>query len=178
MSERVWARKQYLATADFRQVCEEAKKAMEGHSYCLIGGLAVAYHVNPPVTMDVDFLFDGEIEEAKFSREWTVAPLLFPTRQPGYPRRGANFRRKNPPNHVVDLLEAGTDRFLLGVLSRAVPATIQRGLRVPVITPEDLIVMKTLAGRDKDVEDIAEIEHGMGDKLDYEYIRKAVDRLL
>lgn len=45
------------------------------------------------------------------------------------------------------------------------------GVRVPVATAEDLIVMKILAGRPKDMEDVKAIVAVQGDKLDIAEIR-------
>ncbi len=44
------------------------------------------------------------------------------------------------------------------------------GLRVRVATPEDIIVLKCLAGRAKDREDVVAILAARGDDLDYDYV--------
>lgn len=45
------------------------------------------------------------------------------------------------------------------------------GVRVPVAAAEDLVVMKVLAGRPKDLEDVKSIVAAQGGKLDVEDIR-------
>ena len=45
---------------------------------------------------------------------------------------------------------------------------------VPVISPEDLVVTKVLAGREKDVGDIRGILHARADSLDVDYIRRTL----
>ncbi len=45
------------------------------------------------------------------------------------------------------------------------------GVRVPVAAAEDLVVMKVLAGRPKDFEDVKSIVAAQGGKLDVEDVR-------
>lgn len=61
-------------------------------------------------------------------------------------------------------------------LQRAVSVDVA-GTTIPVISPEDLIVTKILAGRPKDIEDIRGVIHERKDSLDVARIR-AVLRLL
>ncbi len=63
-----------------------------------------------------------------------------------------------------------------GFLHRAIPANVG-GTLVPVISPEDLIVTKTLAGRPKDIEDIRGVINERRTSLDVERIRATL-RLL
>lgn len=51
------------------------------------------------------------------------------------------------------------------------------GVRVPVASAEDVVTMKVLAGRGKDLEDVAAIVRAVGDRLDLERIRTTL-RLL
>ncbi|MCU1348994.1 MAG: hypothetical protein JWO56_2024, partial [Acidobacteria bacterium] len=60
--------------------------------------------------------------------------------------------------------------------ARSVPVDIE-GVLVPVITPEDLIITKVLAGRAKDIEDIRSVIHERRTSIDVERIR-AILRLL
>lgn len=61
-------------------------------------------------------------------------------------------------------------------LQRAIPVDVD-GIVVPVISPEDLIITKVLAGRPKDVEDIRGVISERRASLDVERIR-AILRLL
>ncbi len=47
-------------------------------------------------------------------------------------------------------------------------------LMVPVISPEDLVLTKVLAGREKDVGDIRSVLHARADSLDLDYIRRTL----
>ncbi len=51
------------------------------------------------------------------------------------------------------------------------------GLDVPVISPEDLIVSKVLAGRPKDLEDLRGILRERRESLDLEQIRETIGLL-
>jgi hypothetical protein len=75
----------------------------------------------------------------------------------------------------LDVILAGPgieDRFF----ERAVPLDVE-GLQVPVATPEDLIVMKILAGRPKDLEDVRTILKERLAKLDLAHVRSMLDLL-
>ncbi|HET8799436.1 MAG TPA: nucleotidyl transferase AbiEii/AbiGii toxin family protein [Thermoanaerobaculia bacterium] len=61
-------------------------------------------------------------------------------------------------------------------LQRAVPVNVH-GTQIPVISPEDLIVTKILAGRPKDIEDVRNVIHARKPALDVERIRSIL-RLL
>lgn len=61
-------------------------------------------------------------------------------------------------------------------LSRAIPVKI-RGTSVPVISPEDLVITKVLAGRPKDIEDLRGVIHERRASLDETRVRRIL-RLL
>ena len=58
-------------------------------------------------------------------------------------------------------------------LRRAIAVDVQ-GIRVPVISPEDLIITKVLAGRPKDIEDIRSVTHERRASLDVKRIRQVL----
>lgn len=61
-------------------------------------------------------------------------------------------------------------------LTRAIRVDVD-GTRVPVISPEDLIITKILAGRPKDIEDIRSVIHERRASLDEERIRAVLHLL-
>ena len=72
----------------------------------------------------------------------------------------------------VDVVLAGPgleDRFF----DRAIVLTID-GVRVPVASAEDVVVMKLLAGRAKDIEDVVAIVASYGKTLDTDYVRQTL----
>jgi predicted nucleotidyltransferase len=75
----------------------------------------------------------------------------------------------------VDIVLAGAgleDEFL----DRAVDVRIE-GIVVPVISPEDLIITKVLAGRPKDIEDVRGVLRERADTLDTSRIRDTLHLL-
>lgn len=61
-------------------------------------------------------------------------------------------------------------------LRRAIPIEI-RGVPIPMISPEDLVITKVLAGRPKDIEDVRGVIHERRASLDEERVRNVL-RLL
>ena len=61
-------------------------------------------------------------------------------------------------------------------LSRAIPVDIE-GVKVPFISPEDLLITKILAGRPKDVEDVRGILRARGRTMDLDRVRSTLDIL-
>jgi len=57
-----------------------------------------------------------------------------------------------------------------------VPVDI-RGMAIPVISPEDLVITKVLAGRPKDIEDVRAIIHERSASLDEERVQRILHLL-
>ena len=51
------------------------------------------------------------------------------------------------------------------------------GVKVPVVSAEDLVVMKILSGREKDLDDVSSIITAQLENLDLDFIRSLLDRL-
>ena len=66
------------------------------------------------------------------------------------------LRLRHPQLGVADLLIAGTD-YQQEALARAREESIIGGERISVLTPEDVIVHKLIAGRSQDIADIEAI---------------------
>jgi len=132
--------------------------------YCLIGGLAMMLHHGRANTVDIDFYVavkDLKSVEALFKKE-------------GFFVRGAGeFQLKAKVNDVsIDLLYA--DHYLgVDVVHRAVEKKLGERF-VRVATPEDLIVLKTLADRSIDRRDIEELRELFRGQLDEAYIAKKI----
>lgn len=62
------------------------------------------------------------------------------------------------------------------LLRRSVEAEL-RGMKVRVISPEDVLLLKVAAGRERDLADIALILFELGERLDWDYVREMGDRL-
>jgi hypothetical protein len=75
-------------------------------------------------------------------------------------------RASRIPDDVVLAGPGLEDQFFAGVQDRVIGAA-----RVPVVAAEDLVAMKVLAGRPRDVDDVAAILHAHRDDLDLHRIR-------
>ena len=150
-----------------------------GVAWYLFGAQAVSLWGRPRFTADIDIT-------VRMDPEWPQL-LVDAMHQNGFRMRAEATNefvattRVLPFEHVesgwlVDLVLAGPgleERFL----SRAVTVDFGGGVRVPVISAEDLIVTKILAGRPKDVDDVRGVLLERGEKLDVDTIRETL-RLL
>lgn len=150
--------------------------------YAVMGGLAVRAHGLPRPTFDVDFtiaidrdglpaLFD-ELEELGYT-----VPEIY---RGGWVDRIAEmplikFHLMVGGNAIaVDVFLAETE-FLQSAMQRRMRAEID-GVTVNVVSPEDLILLKVIARRPRDLGDITDVRFMQGD-LDEAYLRRWVDAL-
>ena len=138
------------------RVLAAASRALE-RVHCggwyVFGALAVTIWSRPRMTADVDITVRLEdVESFCTAMENEGFALRVQNRHEFLARTRVIPFIHNPTGMPLDVVLAGPgieDLFL----SRAVTVQLQ-GLSVPVASPEDLIVMKILAGRPKDVEDV------------------------
>lgn len=175
-SKRHDARLALLKTPEFKTLSKATIRVFGIENIALIGGLAVAHYANPPVTMDADFLVRGscgdilEAVESFFAHPWDITTMTFKNEIPEHCVRVA----RKGKDAVLDFLPTGRNAYLRSVVERAIEIEVQNGLFVPIATVEDVIVLKTIAGRDKDVEDNAAMGVKLGEKIDRAYIRQAL----
>jgi predicted nucleotidyltransferase len=135
--------------------------------HALCGGLAAnLYRTEVRATSDVDLVIaigPSRLLDlvGTFTEEgWRVESFW---------RKSEQIRLSRSDLPRVDCLVATTD-YERAAIDRAIPAEIA-GREVRVLTPEDLIVFKLVAGRARDYEAVAAIINARGGKLDVEYIR-------
>lgn len=143
----------------------------QGWQYCLIGGLAASYWGQPRSTKDVDIvLLTGIGDEERFIKPLTTA----------FAARVAGADQFALTNRVILLqtkkgvgidVSLGALPFEEEMLRRATVREVLPGVRVRIATPEDIVVMKSIANRPRDVDDIERIIAAQGKKLDADYIR-------
>ncbi|HVU01661.1 MAG TPA: nucleotidyltransferase [Polyangiaceae bacterium] len=146
-----------------------------GVDWYLFGAQAALVHGAARVTADVDVTV----------RLGTVTPARLAT---ALKRNGFSLRVENPSfvrtTRVLPVLHVRTgvpaDLVLAGpgledaFLERAAIRDVG-GVAVPVARAEDLIVMKILAGRDKDLDDVAAILDARGAELDARDVRRTLE---
>lgn len=143
----------------------------------VFGAQAIAVRGAPRATMDVDVTLSVERHRIPALLEELGTEGFvhrFPDRKDELLRAGAVL----PLSHVatgmeVDLVVAGSGLEAL-TLSRATLETID-GVRVPVASGTDLVVMKVVAGRGKDLEDVRALL--AGDDVDVDEVRDLLGQL-
>ncbi|MDZ4687542.1 MAG: nucleotidyltransferase [Planctomycetaceae bacterium] len=150
--------------------------------YAVMGGLAVRAHGLPRPTYDVDFTIAIERPELPGLMDeledmgYTVPEIY----RSGWVDRVAEmplfkFCLMIGGNSIaVDVFLAETD-FLRSALQRRLRAEID-GVTVNVVSPEDLILLKMIARRPRDIGDIIDVRFAQGD-LDETYLREWAGRL-
>lgn len=142
----------------------------------VVGGLANAVWGEPRATVDVDLTV------------WVEEPRL-----PTVVRRISETFRALPEDPVTFVqqtrvlpLESGQGvrvdvifgliPFEREALARSVPVAIGE-ITVPVVTPEDLVLMKIFSERSQDLEDARAVIRRQRERLDLEYLRPRVKEL-
>ena len=140
-------------------------------SYATIGGLAVAAWGQPRATHDADVTVLVPLESEK---EFLGSLFqFFPGRIPD----ALEFALKSRVALITALngipidVALGIPGYQEVMIGRATPLELDEGFRVPVCTPEDLIIHKIVAGRGQDVRDIEGILARQEGRLDLGYVR-------
>ncbi len=153
-----------------RQTLIEAVDLLEqrGISCALIGGLAVSLRGQPRMTLDVDLVIHAEIADvlrlvADLSQT-TFSPLFSGVEEVVAKAFILPLRHRTTGIRVD--LAIGMSGFERHAIERATRMPIGSGT-IPVVTVEDLLVMKALAGRPQDEEDIRGIVAVHGESIDW-----------
>lgn len=159
----------------FDAFCREAVDFLTGAStpYLIIGGLAVAVIGEPRMTGDVDVIGYLSVEQATALIDAAVAA--------GFEVAPDERERL----HATGTLRFSKGRFQLDIILASLPfeddararARKRRlfGRLVPLPTPEDRILFKVLAGRDKDLVDAVGVARRHLSALDRRYLDATLD---
>lgn len=150
-----------------------------GTRWYVFGAQAVVVYGRPRLTADLDVTVDVRLE----SWQELEAPLL----EAGFSPRVDDLQafvgrtRVLPLAHdssgiPVDLVLAGPVGLEQEFLDRVRRVDLG-GIRVPLISPEDLVVTKILAGRPKDLEDVRGILREQAGGIDLDRVRDLLARL-
>lgn len=145
-----------------------------GVDYALAGGLAYGALVEPRATTDVDFLIlldhpsAGRVEGLFSSVFDSVAPHSTPKVFQGVSIwRAVGVRGEQ--EMIVDLLLAESD-FLRRALARKRTVDFL-GAALPIVTIEDLMILKAMAGRLQDLADLETIKQRPDLRIDWDYVK-------
>jgi predicted nucleotidyltransferase len=78
--------------------------------------------------------------------------------------------------NTVDLIETRSERYSRGVLKRAVESEL-RAQNIRIVSPEDFVVLKILATRERDLEDAASVLRSLSGGLDLSLIEAEISAL-
>jgi predicted nucleotidyltransferase len=144
--------------------------------YMIVGGIAVGLHTAARATKDIDFAILADEDQtralvaAQEGAGWSA-------RIHGAPGPGAVIRFSRTGGdgvaRWVDVLCAGTP-FEERALSRARQRRLF-GRSIPVVSVEDLIVFKLIAGRPQDLVDVYNLLRDHRDTLDDDYLKRSAE---
>ena len=149
-----------------------------GMQCALIGGLAVSLRGQPRMTVDVDLVVLATVEEALrlvHELDSTCFEPLFPGVEEVVTKSFILPLRHRSTGIRVDLA-IGMSGFEQRAVHRATPVTIG-GTRIPVVSIEDLLVMKALAGRPQDDQDIRGLVAAQRDVIDWSACLELAEKL-
>lgn len=144
----------------------------------LFGAQAAIVYGSPRMTMDVDVTIALEPQR--------VRPLVKALLEGGFVSRTDDLEAFFTRSRVVPLAHRRTqmpldlvvarDSLELAFLDRARLVDLG-GLKVPLISPEDLVIAKVFAGRPRDLEDVRAVLGAQGESLDLTYVRGLLGQL-
>jgi Nucleotidyl transferase of unknown function (DUF2204) len=162
-------------------LCAEALDRA-GLSHALYGGLVLAAYGEPRETHDVDMaVVDLSAESARRALE--SAGMECRIAFDGVVYGGLSLGRVTLLGgeghlglNMLDLVRPRSPRYAAAALGRATEDDL-RGRRIRVVAPEDYVIFKALATRDRDVEDAASVVRRVGDVLDHALIDREAESL-
>lgn len=144
----------------------------QGVSYAVLGGLAVQHWGEPRVTQDVDIVVvvpseheENFLDTAVHRFRPRMADAL------AFAKRHRVLLISTSDGTPVDI-SLGIPGYEEEVMHRAVSVSFPRLRPVRLVSAEDLIIHKCVAGRARDVEDVERILFRQHPALDVRYIRK------
>lgn len=162
-------------------LCVEAFERA-GLGYALCGGLALAAYGVPRETKDVDLaVVDLSAESARAALQalGLSAVVAFEKVTFGGLTVGRVTLLGGPDAeglNVLDLVRPRSERFGAAVLARAITAPL-RNRRLHVASPEDFLVLKLLASRERDLEDARSVLARLGPELDRTLVEGEIELL-
>jgi hypothetical protein len=153
-------------------ICREFEK--EEISFALAGGFAFSIHIIPRATTDIDFMIftQSGLEKIKKSLNSIFSHVVVHSE----PIKGGTFNvwrfvGIDDEETVIDILVSDDSAFAESALKR-INFLNYNDQEIPVLSIEDIYVMKKQSSRHQDMHDCRMIEDVKGDKLDRSYITR------
>jgi hypothetical protein len=165
-----------------------ATLARLGARHALMGGAALAAWARIRATADVDILL--HVDAAPGGEAEAVAPLVEALRAAGFAHMERADRRRLEGRFLLQFwyrlrslglsvrldLWIGATQEEKAIIDRSVPRRVD-GFTLPVVSCEDLILLKLAAGRAVDLADARELVQMHRDRLDASLLRGQAARL-
>ena len=146
--------------------------------FAVVGGIAVTVRGEPRFTADVDVVVDVDVH--------TAVEIIDALRESGFDPLVEDPEELVRTSFLLPLLcresgvpidlALGLSGFERQLVERA-PIETLRELEIPVATAEDLVIMKLLAGRPRDLDDARRIVARQADHMDWHYVQKVARQL-
>lgn len=160
-----------------KEVCSFLDEA--ALEYMLVGGLAVGIWAEPRATVDIDVLVSVRINDVEdLKRRLTESNRFVFIHDKPMVFGKVSFLRatlKSNPDVSLDFLFAD-DVFENEALNRKKSIQLT-DFSVNISTPEDLIILKLVSGREQDRLDARKILDIQRENLDIDYLRKWLEKL-
>ncbi|MEO8379829.1 MAG: nucleotidyltransferase [Acidobacteriota bacterium] len=144
------------------------------------GGLALGMYGEPRETRDADFAVTGvDLERARLALTdlGVEVVIAFSSVRFG----GCDVSRLSLVGgsqvNTVDLVTPRSPRFAANIFRRAVTGSL-RGHQIRATSPEDFVILKVLATRERDLEDAQSVIDTQRTRLDQSLIRTEIQHLI
>jgi len=161
---------------DIVKVLREAKRRKFIRDFALTGALALSALSQPRATRDIDILISLEKEKIKSFVEWLKYSKEYKLAKhhAGRPKdRIKNLIEVPAGNTWVDIIVASSE-VEEEAISTSLSVSAFTGVKLKVVRPEYLIILKLLAGSDQDYLDSAQL---WNESIDKRLVRKMVKEL-
>jgi len=160
-----------------REVCSFLDKA--AIEYMLVGGMAVGIWAEPRATVDIDFLVSVRLADFdNLKRHLTESGrFVFIHEKPMVFGRISFLRATLKSNADISIDFIFSDDFFKGEALKRREVAQLSDFSLNMATPEDLIILKLLSGREQDRLDAMKILEIQKGKLDMDYLQTWLEKL-
>jgi hypothetical protein len=144
------------------------------------GGLVLGMYGEPRETRDADFAVTGvDVERARLALADLGVDVVVAFSNVRF--GGCDVSRLSliggSQVNTVDLVTPRSPRFAEDLFRRAVTGSL-RGHEIRATSPEDFVILKVLATRERDLEDARTVIDTQRTRLDHSLIRTEIERLI